>query len=312
MRDTQQEGGRGARGGGGEHGGGAGPRSAPGAAARCTRLASGSEGPEREEGHVEQQGPHRRQVGDNDGLGSDPRPVSGSRARMADPPVFGGSDPTVPWPFGWDSPGHGAHGPAMVSPHAQPLGPQQHSLYMTPEGSKHLSGDHGAKPFSLRSHARKWHGCHLYPSLQTRPQMLFRPPRCPAGHCWPPIVPVWGQMHLHWTSSELWGDSRHRGRVPARRSTRSSRPGRGPRDCSRPLPTPKLSKERLLQEGHGVLKAGCPGGKRESEKAVIPLQGVGVGATPGCAPLSSGLGGRHLPPIPSPASWVGLGGGAGC
>lgn len=38
-----------------------------------------------QEGHVEQQGPHCRQVDDNDDLGRDPGPVSGSRARMADP-----------------------------------------------------------------------------------------------------------------------------------------------------------------------------------------------------------------------------------
>lgn len=57
-------------------------------------------------------------------------------------------------------------------PHAQLLGPQTHLLYVTPEGSKHLSGDHRAKPFSLRSNARKWYRCHLYPTLQTASNAL--------------------------------------------------------------------------------------------------------------------------------------------
>lgn len=89
-------------------------------------------------------------------------------------------------------------------PHAQLLEPQKHSFYVTLEGSKHLSGDHGAKPFSLRSSARKWYRCHLYPSLQTLPQMLFRPPRCPAGHRWPLIPRAYANTgHGRTSSSSL-------------------------------------------------------------------------------------------------------------
>lgn len=86
-------------------------------------------------------------------------------------------------------------------PHAQLLGPQTHLLYVTPEGSKHLSEDHRAKPFSLRSNARKWYRCHLYPILQTLPQMLFQPPRCPAGHRWPRIPRAYADTGHGSTSS---------------------------------------------------------------------------------------------------------------